>query len=273
MEPLALGVMLGVGENPRESLQKVRELGAPTAQMGRPPEKYLSGEGRDELKRIIDESGIEITTVFCGYEGESYADIPTVKRTVGLVPKGPRAQRVRETKQIIDFARGLGVRDVAAHIGFVPEDRSDPDYIEVVKVLREICDHAEAAGRNFCLETGQETAEVLLQFIRDVARDNLKVNFDPANMIMYGSGEPIAALKLVGKYVVGVHCKDGKPPAEQGQLGHEMPLGQGDVGIDRFIATLKEIGYTGALTIEREITGEQQKKDIKAALELLESLK
>ena len=273
MEPLALGVMLAVGENPRDSLGKVRKLGAPTAQMGRPPEKYLAGEGREELKRTIDESGVEITAVFCGYEGESYADIPTVRRTVGLVPKEPRARRVKETKAIIDFARDIGVRDVCAHIGFVAEDRSDPDYDELVKVMRDICDHAAKGGQNFCLETGQETAEVLLQFIRDIDRDNLKVNFDPANMILYGSGEPIAALKMVGQYVVGVHCKDGKWPTEKDQLGHEMPLGQGDVGIDRFVATLKEIGYEGALTIEREISGEQQKKDIAAALKLLESLK
>jgi sugar phosphate isomerase/epimerase len=273
MQPFALGVMLGVGENPREGLDKVRKLGVPTAQMGCPPEKYLAGGGCEELKRMIDESGVEITTVFCGYAGESYADIPTVRRTVGLVPRRTRAERIEKTRAIIDFAHAIGVSTVAAHIGFIPEDRSDPDYQELVGALQGICDYAAANGRNFCLETGQETAKALLGFIRDVDRPNLKVNFDPANMILYGTGEPIAALELVGAYVAGVHCKDGTWPVEKHKLGTEVPLGRGEVGIERFIATLKEIGYKGALTIEREISGEEQKKDIRAAIELLNSLK
>jgi sugar phosphate isomerase/epimerase len=92
-------------------------------------------------------------------------------------------------------------------------------------------------------------------------------------MILYGSGEPIPALELLGKYVDGVHCKDGKWPTKKGELGKEYPLGQGDVGIDKFIATLKKIGYEGPLTIEREITGEEQKKDIIEAIELLKKLR
>ncbi|NQT21624.1 MAG: TIM barrel protein, partial [Planctomycetes bacterium] len=188
MEPLALGVMLGFGDDPRKVLKKAQDLRVPTGQMGRPSDKYLAGEGLDELRTIIGESGVEITTVFCGFKGESYADIPTVRRTVGLVPGATRAERVEETKQIIDFARAIGVRDVAAHIGFIPEDRTDPDHNQLVEVLQDICDHAAACseahcnGQNFSLETGQETGQALLQFIQDVGRDNLKVNFDPANM-------------------------------------------------------------------------------------------
>jgi len=273
MKPLDLGVMTGIGDNPRESLRKVRDIGLATAQMGTPPDNYLAGSGRAELKKIIADSGVEITTVFCGFAGEAYDDIPTVRRTVGLVPKATRSERVKKTKAIIDFAKSIAVTNVAAHIGFIPEDPSNPDYRELVNVLKEICDYAAANKQNFCLETGQESAGVLLQFIRDVDKPNLKVNFDPANMLLYGSGEPIAALNLLGKYVVGVHCKDGKRPVEKDKLGSEMPLGQGDVGIDRFVATLKKIGYKGALTIEREISGEQQKKDIIAAMKLLESLK
>ena len=273
MQPLDIGVMLGVGENPREILEKVRGLGVPTAQMGCPPQKYLAGEGRAELKRMIDESVVEITTVFCGFSGESYADIPTVRRTVGLVPKNTRAERVEKTKAIVDFANDIDVANVAAHIGFIYDDPADPDYPELVKVVQGICDYCAKNGQNFCLETGQEKAEVLLRFINHVNRPNLKVNFDPANMILYGSGEPIAALKLLGGYVAGVHCKDGTWPTEENLLGHEEPLGKGQVGIDRFIATLKEIGYEGPLTIEREIGGEQQVADIKAAIELLDSLK
>jgi len=273
MEPLAIGVMLGVGENPGESLKKVRDLGVPTAQMGCPPDKYLGGAGVDELRKMIAESGVEITTVFCGYPGESYADIPAVRRTVGLVPRDTRAGRIERTRKIIDFAHKIGVSNVAAHIGFVPEDPADPDNREVVKVMRELCDYAARNGQDFCLETGQETGKTLLQFLHDVNRPNLKVNFDPANMILYGSGEPLPALEMVGAYVAGVHCKDAVWSPRKGEFGREMPLGQGAVGIDKFVATLKKIGYKGALTIEREIGGEQQVKDIRAAITLLESLR
>jgi sugar phosphate isomerase/epimerase len=126
------------------------------------------------------------------------------------------------------------------------------------------------------LETGQEPADALLQFIHDVERDNLFINFDPANMILYGSGEPIAALKMVGKYVRSVHCKDGTWAKNPGkEWGVEVPLGQGDVGMENYLRTLLEIGYTGPLTIEREIPQEpeRQKKEIGHAVKLLTELK
>jgi hypothetical protein len=112
----------------------------------------------------------------------------------------------------------------------------------------------------------------MLRFIADVKCTNVRVNFDPANMVLYGSGEPIEALSKLAEYVVTVHCKDGKPPAEKDKLGVEVPLGQGDVGMDRFIAKLKEIGYPGPLVIEREISGEQQIADVRAGIELLKRL-
>jgi sugar phosphate isomerase/epimerase len=126
------------------------------------------------------------------------------------------------------------------------------------------------------METGQESADGLLHFIAAVGRDNLKVNFDPANMILYGTGEPIAAVKKIGKRVGSVHCKDGKWAKNPGkEWGQETPLGQGDVGMENFLLALKEIGYTGPLTIEREIPQEpaRQKAEIGGAAKLLEELK
>ena len=126
------------------------------------------------------------------------------------------------------------------------------------------------------METGQETADDLLAFIRDVERSNLFINFDPANMILYGTGEPIAALKKVGRYVKSVHCKDGKWAKNPGkEWGQEVPLGEGDVGMENYLRTLKEIGYTGPLTIEREIPQEpdRQKAEISHAIRLLSQLK
>ncbi len=165
---------------------------------------------------------------------------------------------------------------VGLHIGFVPHDRDSQLYKEAVEVARELCDHCKSHGQALHLETGQETADGLLAYIGDVQRDNLFINFDPANMILYGNGEPIEALKKVGKYVRSVHCKDGKWAKNPGQeWGQEMPLGQGDVGFENFLRTLNEIGYTGPLTIEREIPQEpeRQKAEISHAIQLLDSLK
>ncbi len=273
LEPMAIGVMLGVGEAPEESLKKVLEVGVNNAQMGRPPKAWLDPAKARELRKMIKKSGVTITTVFCGFDGERYDDIPTVRATVGFVPKETRAQREKEARQIADFAKILGVKNVAAHVGFVPEDPTDPDYKEIVRTVGAFADYLKKNGQRLCLETGQETAECLLRFIKDLGRSNVRVNFDPANMILYGSGEPIPALKLVGKYVAGVHCKDGTWPTEKDKLGTEVPLGKGKVNIRRFVQTLADIGYRGPLTIEREITGDQQKKDIVKARKLLERIR
>jgi sugar phosphate isomerase/epimerase len=220
--------------------------------------------------------GIRITAVFGGFEGESYADIPTVERTVGLVPFETRTSRQKEMKEIADFARLLGVDVVALHLGFVPHDSADPLYKEVIAIARDLCDHCRGNRQALHLETGQEPADTLLRFINDVERDNLFINFDPANMILYGAGEPIAALEKLGHKVKSVHCKDGtwaKRPGEE--WGCEVALGDGDVGMENYLRTLDKVGYLGPLTIEREIPQEpeRQKAEIGKALSLLRSLK
>ena len=273
LEPMAIGVMLGVGEAPEESIQKVLDVGVTNAQMGRPADEWLVPEKAKELKKLARKMGVTITTVFCGFDGERYDDIPTVRETVGFVPKATRKERLKKAKQIADFAKILGVKTVAAHIGFVPEDHKDPDYRDIVRTTRTFADYLAKNKQQLSLETGQESGECLLRFLQDILRKNVKVNFDPANMILYGSGDPIEALKIVGKYVVGVHAKDGVLPTEKDQLGTEMPLGKGDVGMKRFIQTLADLKYTGPLTIEREITGPQQKKDIVKARKLLERIR
>ena len=273
LERMAIGVMLGVGESPEESIQKVLDVGVTNAQMGRPGDAWLKPDKAKGLKKLIKAKGITITTVFCGFDGESYADIPTVQKTVGLVPKATRKARVKKAKEIADFAKILGVKSVAMHIGFVPHDAKDPDYRDVVRTARAFADYLAKNKQNLVFETGQESGECLLRFLEDIKRKNVKVNFDPANMLLYGSGDPIAALKLVGKYVTGCHCKDGVPPTTKDQLGTETPLGKGDVGMKRFVQTLADLKYTGPLTIEREITGDEQKKDIVKARKLLERIR
>jgi len=273
LEPLEVGMFIGLGADPWGSLKRVEDLGFTSVQVTAPPEEFFKEPKRRELIDAVKRSKVRITTMFAHFRGESYADLPTIRRTVGLVPPQYREERIKKAFEISDLAKELDVKRVAAHIGFIPEDPKDPNYRPLVEAVRKIANKCAENGQDFCLETGQETAPTLLRFIKDVNRDNLKVNFDPANMILYGSGDPIEALEVLGRYVVGVHAKDGKWPTKKGTLGTEYPLGQGDVGIERLIKKLKEIGYTGTLTIEREITGEKQIRDVLAAKKLLERLR
>ena len=276
MEKWPIGVFTSVDAGLGVKLEVAHELGVPTIQLHAPAKATRTQENADRFLARLAELGITLTAVFGGFEGESYVDIPTVSKTVGLVPPETRAARTQEMKEIADFAKMLKCNVVALHLGFVPHDTSDPLYGEVLTITREICDHCEAHGQALHLETGQETADALLQFIGDVQRDNLFINFDRANMILYGTGEPIEALKKVGKYVRSIHCKDGtwadKPGEEWGQ---EVPLGEGDVGFETYLRTLDEISYVGPLTIEREIAQEpeRQKKEIGHAINVLGELK
>lgn len=275
MKPLALGLIVPAAD-PIAGLERVRTLGFPTCQLSCVGGRFLVSRSDDELRAALQRTGVEVTTLFLGYDGESYADIPTVQRTVGLLPEATRALRIQQALDLSGRAKAFGFPVLAAHIGFVPEDPDDPTYQSVVSAMQQICDRCAANGQKFALETGQEPAHTLNQFIQDVGRDNLGVNFDPANMILYGTGDPIEALGVVGRHVIGAHAKDGLWPTDEarsrGGLGTETPLGEGAVGIPNFIAKLKEIGYTGALTIEREIEGDQQTQDILRAKALLEGL-
>jgi sugar phosphate isomerase/epimerase len=276
METWPFGVFASVDAGMGVSLEVARDLGVRTVQLHTPHKASRTPQKAKEFLARLGDFGLRITVVFGGFEGESYADIPTVKKTVGLVPTETRAARTREMKEIADFARLLGVDAVGLHLGFVPHDTADAMYGEVLAVARELCDHCRALGQNLHLETGQEPADVLLRFIGDVDRDNLFINFDPANMILYGCGEPIAALKQVGRFVRSVHCKDAKWSKNPGaEWGAEVPLGEGDVGMENFLRTLKEIGYAGPLTIEREIPQEpeRQRAEIGRGIGLLEGLK
>jgi len=228
------------------------------------------------LASQLAESQISVSCLFAGFEGESYADIPTSARTVGLVNPETRAVRLAELKQISDFGKLLQVPSVGLHIGFVPHETQPEAYNEVIQVSRDICDHCTTNGQALHLETGQETAPALLKFLQDVDRGNLFVNFDPANMILYGAGEPLPALELLGPYVRSVHCKDGTWSDQPGKTwGTEVPLGEGDVDMTAYLKMLHKIGYTGPLTIEREIPEEpeRQRAEIGQAVQLLNSLK
>lgn len=274
LEDLEIGLMFWATEDAQKTLRDVKSFGIRAGQLGFPGELSLEGAAERWDRALSDEKFTAITAV-CSYVGEDYADIPTVQRTVGLVPPETRAERVARTKAVSDVARALGIDSVACHIGFVTHDFAHPDYAEVRDVTRDICDYCAKNGQSFTLETGQEPAKVLQQFMHDVARPNLNINFDPANMILYGTGDPIEALDVLGKSVISVHCKDGDwPPVDQPTaLGAERPLGEGSVDFPAFVSKLKEVGYRGVLSIEREgVTGEEKAADIRKAIALLKKL-
>ncbi|MDQ6678406.1 MAG: sugar phosphate isomerase/epimerase, partial [Acidobacteriota bacterium] len=188
--------------------------------------------------------------------------------TVGFVPQKTRSEREARTYAVTDFARELGAPGIATHIGFVPDDSEDPVYVAVREMVRRIADHA--GSLTFALETGQESAPVLLEFLKDADRPNLGINFDPANMILYGTGDPIEALTLLAPRVLSAHAKDGIWPTGPGELGHETPLGEGAVDIPGFLAKLRETGYRKPVFIERESSDAPQRLiDIASARNLI----
>jgi sugar phosphate isomerase/epimerase len=275
LSELEVGVMFWAGRDPVETLREVKSLGVKCGQLGIPGDLALDGAA-EAWKAALKAEDFTVVTVFCAYTGESYADIPTVEQTVGFMPPATRTEREARTMEVIHFAAEIGVPGIACHVGFVPEDVTDPEYVAVRDLVRRICDHAAEHGLTFALETGQEPADALLRFLDDVDRENAGINFDPANMILYGTGDPIQALDVLGPRVISVHCKDGAwPPKESPDaLGTEMPLGQGAVGMDKFLAKLKQVGYKGVLNVEREVEDHSRKlADMRMGVELMNRLK
>jgi sugar phosphate isomerase/epimerase len=284
ISPLEVGLMFWGEHQPERTLRAIKALGMRCGHLGFAGHVELNYEIASNWRAVADAEDFGITAVFAAFEGESYADLPTIQQTVGFIPPATREAREKRSLEVVDAASAMGVPIFACHIGFVPDDHTHPDFLAVRDMVRRICDHAAQYNIVFALETGQETAEALLHFMNAVERRNLKVNFDPANMIMYGTAQPIPALVTLATQVVSVHCKDGVWPAKPGTLGHEMPLGEGEVGMDRFVDALKKIGYVGPLTIEREVSLDQDMDDrhkegishhddIRSAIRLLNSLR
>ena len=234
--------------------------------------KLFNQKVADEVLATLEKYDLKISTFWCGWSGPTAWNFVDGPHTLGLVPECYRFQRMQELMEGSDFAKMLGVDKVATHVGFMPENPSTEHYHAVVAAIRVVASHCKANGQNFLFETGQETPVTILRVIEDSGCDNLGVNLDPANLIMYGKANPVDALDVIGKYVYDVHGKDGKYPTCGKQLGPETPIGEGAVNFPAFIGRLKELGYDGTITIEREISGEEQKRDILKAKEILEGL-
>ena len=268
-KPLRLGLIIGVGEDPDSSMAKVHDLGLPTCQAF--VDDFKPGLG-ERLRQALDKHGIEATSLVVGGPGKEVWDFYQGPLTIGLVPRETRAARIAHIKRASDFAKQCGIPAVQTHCGFIPENPNDAVYRETVTAMREVAAYCKGNGQNFRYETGQETPITLVRAIQDVGMDNQGVNFDLANLILYGKANPVDAIELLAPYVQGIHAKDGLWPTNPKALGEEVPIGKGKVDFQRIIARLKELNYRGALTIEREISGAQQMEDVRSAKAYLEKL-
>jgi sugar phosphate isomerase/epimerase len=276
LRDLTVGVFYWISDDALATVAEILDLGVETCQLAVTGERKLTPELVQAYRKALSEAGLSVATVFAAYEGERYDDIPTVVRTVGFTPPATRAVRELRTRQVIDFGAALGVGSFGCHVGFIPEDRKSFDYEAVRDLVRRIADYAASQGMTFSLETGQEPAAQLLQFFRDVNRPNVKINFDPANMILYGSGEPIEAYKLLAPHVVSIHGKDGDwpDPKTPGAMGTERPLGSGSVNMDKFVRTVRESGFVGTINVESGVHGDEPHAvTLKNAVSLLKRLR
>jgi L-ribulose-5-phosphate 3-epimerase len=268
-KPLRLGLILGIGRDPNDAIAKVHDLGLPTCQVFVDEiDSALAGR----VRQALDKYQIEATSLVVGGPGKEVWDFYDGPLTIGLVPRETREARVAHIKKASDFAKQCGIDAVQTHCGFIPENPNAPVYKETIAAMHEVAGYCKRNGQNFRYETGQETPITLVRAIQDVGLDNQGVNFDLANLILYGKANPVDAIELLAPYVQGIHAKDGMWPTNPRKLGEEVPIGKGKVDFPRIIARLKEINYRGAVTVEREISGPQQVEDVRAAKAYLEKL-
>jgi sugar phosphate isomerase/epimerase len=264
-----LGIIINVSQGPEAALQRVHDFGVPTCQAQ--TDDFSDGV-YSALKTAIEKYRIEVTAINTSGGPPNVYDFYQGPLTIGVVPPKYRRQRIDNFKRASDFARRLGVPALHTHYGFIPENPNDPEYEGVVGALREVAAHLKANGQMMLYETGQETPITMLRAITDAGLDNQFVNLDCANLILYGKGNPLDALDVIGHLVRGIHAKDGLFPTNPREIGQEVPIGKGKANFPRLLPRLKELGYTGPLTIEREISGPRQLEDIKLEKAYLEKL-
>lgn len=272
MSKLDIGVLVPLTTDPESELRKVAEFGLRSCQVCSWEPPVWTTETGQKLVAAARQHGIQITTFWAGYPGPAVWNFTKGPSTIGLVPAEYRAMRVAALKQAAEFAAQFELPSITTHVGFLPIDAADPLYLATVGALKDVVGHCARLGIEFWFETGQETPVVLLRTIELIGESNLGVNLDPANLILYGMANPVDALDVFGRYVKGVHAKDGLYPTTGSELGKETPLGEGLVNFPALVPKLKAGGFCGALTVEREISGDQQIADIKKAIKLLEPL-
>lgn len=255
-----------------EKFNALRKVGMDTCQLVYKPERYNPSEAI-AIKKASEDAGIEISAQFCGYrDSNGLWDTKFDFVNAGINSPVYGAQRIEYLLSAIPFVKALGVTDMIIHPGFIPNDPFTDSYARMLAGVALLGTRLKVAGLNLLFETGMESPISLLRLIIDSGLDNLYINLDTANPIMYGYGNPVDALYTFGKYVRNLHFKDGLPPTTPGKLGPEAQIGKGHVDFPKVVAMLKELGYDRYCIIEREIGGEEQTRDILAAFEYIKGL-
>jgi sugar phosphate isomerase/epimerase len=265
---MVLGIIRGLGD-PDVEFAKVKELGFGTCQLSGGD---LSSDLARRVKDALAKHGVRPTSLICMGPGEYKWNFYEGPKTIGFVPREMRAERTAHLKQGIEFCRDADIPAVCAHFGFIPEDPNDVLYGEFITVVKDIAGYAKDRGISVYFETGQETPVTLLRAIEDIGTGNLGVNYDTANLILYGKANPLDGLDVIGPFVRSLHAKDGLYPTNPRELGREVPIGEGKVNFPGVIRKLKELKFRGHITIEREISGPRQIEDILRSKRYLENL-
>lgn len=236
---MKLGVIVPLTVDVDKEFEKLASLGFSTCQLSCWDTKIMTKDYAERVKSAAKKYKIVISAFWCGWSDPAVWDFYSGPHTLGLVPSEYREMRIEELKRGSDFAKMIGVEDVVTHVGFLPEVPTTTDYYKLIIALREVSGYLKANGQYFLFETGQETPVTLKRTIEDVGTENLGINLDPANLILYGKANPVDALDVFGEYVRGVHGKDGLYPTNGKTLGKEVKIGDGKVNYPEFIKKIK----------------------------------
>ncbi|HTU51200.1 MAG TPA: sugar phosphate isomerase/epimerase family protein [Acidobacteriaceae bacterium] len=265
VSPMAIGVMIAPSfDDPEAAIARVKELGMSNCFLSL--DDYIgrfSPTAAEQLSAALKKHGVIATSAEVVGPGRLVWDFWDGPETIGLVPPATRAARIEALKQTSDFVKQLGIPRVQTHCGFIPENPRDPLYQPTVHAIREVAIHCAGNGQDFLMETGQETPTTMSRAILDVNQPNLGVGLDTANLILYGKANPVDAVGIIGPHVRSVHAKDGMWPTDPMKLGKEVLIGTGRVDFLQVFSKLHNLGYQGAITIERETSGPQQMEDVK----------
>jgi L-ribulose-5-phosphate 3-epimerase len=273
LRPMEVGLLIKPFGAPEATFKRVREIGLSNCFLSL--DDYLNGFTKqiaDQFGDLMGKYSLLTTAVEVVGPQPLVWDFLRGPSTIGLVPPKTRAARIDALRQASDFAKLLGVPQVQTHCGFIPEDPDDPLYPGAVEAIRAVAQHCQSNGQYFLMETGQETPTTMSRMIRDVAMPNLAVGLDTANLILYGKANPVDAVDILGPHVRSMHAKDGRWPTDPSQLGEEVLIGKGLVDFRKVFTKLHALGYTGAVTIERETSGPQQIEDVRQEKIYLESI-
>ena len=252
-----------------KEIKKAKDMELESCQLCIWDESIYTEEYAARINEAVAKNDFKITSIWAGWDGPKEWNFTYGPSTIGLVPAAYRYSRAKALKKASDFAQKINVDRIVTHVGFIPENPDNEDFAGTVGVLRDVCKYLKDRGQYFLFETGQETPITMLRTIQAIGLDNVGINFDTANLLLYGKANSLDALDVFGKYVMETHIKDGFYPTDGMALGKQCAVGEGRANIPAIVKRLDELGYSGTFTIEREISGEQQIKDIIQARDLL----